>query len=152
MRENGFTFHRTRFHSGVISTPCTIKSVSRATSPFPLSLSLSRVRTEKRSSQTETFSIPRFQFALHSSSNLQGYRGIKYSPDRIFNTRCNAISIKIYQVNKMWCFIGKVLATLALSMGTLSSGLAKGYTSPALDSILDNQPPHLYQSANNDTW
>lgn len=39
MRENGFTFHRTRFHSGVISTPCTIKSVSRATSPFPLSLS-----------------------------------------------------------------------------------------------------------------
>ncbi|KYN06045.1 Facilitated trehalose transporter Tret1-1, partial [Cyphomyrmex costatus] len=45
-----------------------------------------------------------------------------------------------------------VLATLALSMGTLSSGLAKGYTSPALDSILDNQPPHLYQSPNNDTW
>jgi len=45
----------------------------------------------------------------------------------------------------------QVLATLALSMGTLSSGLAKGYTSPALDSILDNQPPHLYQS-NNDTW
>lgn len=49
-------------------------------------------------------------------------------------------------------FIRKVLATLALSMGTLSSGLAKGYTSPALDSILDNQPPHLYQSSNNDTW
>lgn len=48
--------------------------------------------------------------------------------------------------------IRKVLATLALSMGTLSSGLAKGYTSPALDSILDNQPPHLYQSSNNDTW
>lgn len=46
----------------------------------------------------------------------------------------------------------QVLATLALSMGTLSSGLAKGYTSPALDSILDNQPPHLYQSTNNDTW
>ncbi|KAF7381244.1 hypothetical protein HZH68_016119 [Vespula germanica] len=46
----------------------------------------------------------------------------------------------------------KVLATLALSMGTLSSGLAKGYTSPALDSILDKQPPPLYQSSNNDTW
>ncbi|XP_076659270.1 facilitated trehalose transporter Tret1-2 homolog isoform X1 [Halictus rubicundus] len=48
--------------------------------------------------------------------------------------------------------MSQVLATLALSMGTLSSGLAKGYTSPALDSILDNQPPHLYQSTNNDTW
>ncbi|KAL6421684.1 hypothetical protein ACFW04_012053 [Cataglyphis niger] len=48
--------------------------------------------------------------------------------------------------------MSQVLATLALSMGTLSSGLAKGYTSPALDSILDNQRPHLYQSSNNDTW
>ncbi|XP_017762218.1 PREDICTED: facilitated trehalose transporter Tret1-2 homolog, partial [Eufriesea mexicana] len=48
--------------------------------------------------------------------------------------------------------MSQVLATLALSMGTLSSGLAKGYTSPALDSILDNQPSHLYQSSNNDTW
>ncbi|XP_076226371.1 facilitated trehalose transporter Tret1-2 homolog isoform X1 [Nomia melanderi] len=48
--------------------------------------------------------------------------------------------------------MSQVLATLALSMGTLSSGLAKGYTSPALDSILDSQPPHLYQSSNNDTW
>ncbi|KOX80765.1 Facilitated trehalose transporter Tret1-2 like protein [Melipona quadrifasciata] len=48
--------------------------------------------------------------------------------------------------------MSQVLATLALSMGTLSSGLAKGYTSPALDSILDNQPPHLYQTSNNDTW
>ncbi|XP_077278581.1 facilitated trehalose transporter Tret1-2 homolog isoform X2 [Temnothorax americanus] len=48
--------------------------------------------------------------------------------------------------------MSQVLATLALSMGTLSSGLAKGYTSPALDSILDNQPPRLYQSPNNDTW
>ncbi|XP_033299495.1 facilitated trehalose transporter Tret1-2 homolog isoform X1 [Bombus bifarius] len=47
--------------------------------------------------------------------------------------------------------MSQVLATLALSMGTLSSGLAKGYTSPALDSILDNQPPHLYQTSNNDT-
>ncbi|KAK0074916.1 hypothetical protein PV325_007640, partial [Microctonus aethiopoides] len=44
-----------------------------------------------------------------------------------------------------------VLATLALSMGTLSCGLAKGYTSPAVDSILDSQP-HLYQSTGNDTW
>ncbi|CAB0031999.1 unnamed protein product [Trichogramma brassicae] len=43
-----------------------------------------------------------------------------------------------------------VLATLALSMGTLSSGLAKGYTSPALDSILDNHS-HSYQN-NNGTW
>ncbi|KAG7203031.1 hypothetical protein KM043_010156 [Ampulex compressa] len=48
--------------------------------------------------------------------------------------------------------MSQVLATLALSMGTLSSGLAKGYTSPALDSILDNQQPHLYQTASNDTW
>ncbi|XP_035724804.1 facilitated trehalose transporter Tret1-2 homolog isoform X1 [Vespa mandarinia] len=48
--------------------------------------------------------------------------------------------------------MSQVLATLALSMGTLSSGLAKGYTSPALDSILDKQPPPLYQSSNNDTW
>ncbi|XP_014612827.1 PREDICTED: facilitated trehalose transporter Tret1-2 homolog [Polistes canadensis] len=48
--------------------------------------------------------------------------------------------------------MSQVLATLALSMGTLSSGLAKGYTSPALDSILDKQPPTLYQSSNNDTW
>ncbi|KAK2582894.1 hypothetical protein KPH14_008968 [Odynerus spinipes] len=48
--------------------------------------------------------------------------------------------------------MSQVLATLALSMGTLSSGLAKGYTSPALDSILDKQPPALYQSSNNDTW
>ncbi|XP_044006249.1 facilitated trehalose transporter Tret1-like isoform X2 [Aphidius gifuensis] len=31
-----------------------------------------------------------------------------------------------------------MLATLALSMGTLSCGLAKGYTSPASDSILHN--------------
>ncbi|KAK0079767.1 hypothetical protein PV326_008554, partial [Microctonus aethiopoides] len=36
-------------------------------------------------------------------------------------------------------------------MGTLSCGLAKGYTSPAVDSILDSQP-HLYQSTGNDTW
>ncbi|XP_015591197.1 facilitated trehalose transporter Tret1-2 homolog isoform X2 [Cephus cinctus] len=47
--------------------------------------------------------------------------------------------------------MSQVLATLALSMGTLASGLAKGYTSPALDSILDSQP-HLYHSASNDTW
>ncbi|XP_043277196.1 facilitated trehalose transporter Tret1-2 homolog isoform X2 [Venturia canescens] len=47
--------------------------------------------------------------------------------------------------------LSQVLATLALSMGTLSSGLAKGYTSPALDSILDSQPPHLYHTTN-DTW
>ncbi|XP_003427598.1 facilitated trehalose transporter Tret1-2 homolog isoform X1 [Nasonia vitripennis] len=49
--------------------------------------------------------------------------------------------------------MSQVLATLALSMGTLSSGLAKGYTSPALDSIiLDNQTPSLYQLNNNGTW
>ncbi|KAK0157632.1 hypothetical protein PV328_011345 [Microctonus aethiopoides] len=47
--------------------------------------------------------------------------------------------------------LSQVLATLALSMGTLSCGLAKGYTSPAVDSILDSQP-HLYQSTGNDTW
>ncbi|XP_011305949.1 facilitated trehalose transporter Tret1-2 homolog isoform X1 [Fopius arisanus] len=47
--------------------------------------------------------------------------------------------------------LSQVLATLALSMGTLSCGLAKGYTSPALDSILDSQP-HLYQSPPNNTW
>ncbi|XP_036149220.1 facilitated trehalose transporter Tret1 isoform X1 [Monomorium pharaonis] len=46
--------------------------------------------------------------------------------------------------------MSQVLATLALSMGTFSAGLAKGYTSPALDSILDNKT-HLYQS-NNSTW
>ncbi|XP_012285386.1 facilitated trehalose transporter Tret1-2 homolog isoform X2 [Orussus abietinus] len=48
--------------------------------------------------------------------------------------------------------MAQVLTTLALSMGTLASGLAKGYTSPALDSILDAQPTHLYQSTGNDTW
>ncbi|XP_008546660.1 facilitated trehalose transporter Tret1-2 homolog isoform X1 [Microplitis demolitor] len=47
--------------------------------------------------------------------------------------------------------LSQVLATLALSMGTLSCGLAKGYTSPAVDSILDSQP-HLYQSSGNETW
>ncbi|XP_058799793.1 facilitated trehalose transporter Tret1-2 homolog isoform X2 [Phymastichus coffea] len=48
--------------------------------------------------------------------------------------------------------MSQVLATLALSMGTLSSGLAKGYTSPALDSILGNQPPNPYSTSNNGTW
>lgn len=54
---------------------------------------------------------------------------------------------------KGWSFVCgfQVLATLALSMGTLSSGLAKGYTSPALDSILDSQVPQLYQSTGNST-
>lgn len=70
-----------------------------------------------------------------------------------FCINCNAISsLEFFSISLTNCFIHKVLATLALSMGTLSSGLAKGYTSPALDSILDNQPPHLYQSTNNDTW
>ncbi|XP_014212387.1 facilitated trehalose transporter Tret1-like [Copidosoma floridanum] len=44
----------------------------------------------------------------------------------------------------------QVLATLALSMGTLSSGLAKGYTSPTLDSFLNNNSPDLYPSLS--TW
>ncbi|XP_043480008.1 facilitated trehalose transporter Tret1-2 homolog isoform X1 [Leptopilina heterotoma] len=48
--------------------------------------------------------------------------------------------------------MSQVLASLALSMGTLSSGLSKGYTSPALDSILDTQQPNLYQTTRNDTW
>ncbi|XP_076285560.1 facilitated trehalose transporter Tret1-like [Lasioglossum baleicum] len=44
----------------------------------------------------------------------------------------------------------QLLATLVLSMGALSSGLAKGYTSPALDSILSNYEGESMNSSN--TW
>jgi len=98
------------------------------------------------------FSRAKKEAGLHLRAAKNGIKIIPCLRDSLVRFLIFYCAMKFARFENKSELFQQVLATLALSMGTLSSGLAKGYTSPALDSILDNQPPHLYQSSNNDTW